>query len=143
MAKKKQHRVSPFTFGVWYLMINFPLIVFVKSGITGSSPAKRAKAVDRDAPGVPIPLFFVPTIGHHALEKWSHRAFSALSVRYYKGDGHTEWFWLPAAIPIIGVMCLLWFSYLWALAFVICGDSGDATACVVKAIRIILNLTAL
>jgi hypothetical protein len=101
--------------GVWYVMVNFPLVCFVKSGITGGNAFDRAKQIDRDAPGWPIPIFFVVTFFHYELEQWSHRAFKSLSVRYYKGDGHTEWFWLPAGVFIILVQASLWVFYLWVL----------------------------
>lgn len=122
-------------FGIWYLMINFPLITFVKSGITSDDTSRRASQIDRDAPGYPIPVFFVPTFGHYYLEQWSHRAFSSFAIRYYKGDGHTEWFWLPVAIPIIFVMACIWFAYLWAVAWLITGDAITGASTVIEVLR--------
>lgn len=119
--RKPRRSSKPFFLvpGVWYLMVNFPLVCFVKSGITGGNAFDRAKQIDRDAPGWPIPVFFVVTFFHYELEQWSHRAFKSLSVRYYKGDGHTEWFWLPAGVFIILVQAALWVLYIGLLGLLI------------------------
>lgn len=135
-ANRSTHFLVP---GVWYLMINFPLVVFVKSGITKKDPNHRAKQVDRSAPGIPIPIFFVITFGHKELEQWSHRAFKSLSVSYYKGDGQTEWFWLPAAVPIILVMSGIWIGYLWFFAAMITGDFEAATDVMLQVFTVAKN----
>jgi hypothetical protein len=135
-ANRSTHFLVP---GVWYLMVNFPLVIFVKSGITKKDPNQRAKQVDRAAPGIPIPIFFVITFGHKELEQWSHRAFKSLSVSYYKGDGHTEWFWLPAAVPIILVMCGIWIGYLWLFAAMITGDFEAATDVMLQVFTVAKN----
>ena len=91
-----------------YLMINLPLIFFVKIGITGKSASKRAKGLNRSVPGIPIPIFFCIIPGAWHLEQWLHRSLSGLSVRYYSGDGGSEWFWILAAPFALAVMAAVW-----------------------------------
>lgn len=120
-------RHHPFQPGIWYLMINVPLLIFVKSGITGSTAKKRAKQVSEAAPGFAIPIFFVVTFFSYELEQWSHRTLKAINVRYYKGDGHTEWFLLPAVIIIIPAMLAMWSVNLYLLSFLLAlGDIDRA-----------------
>ena len=116
MTRRKPKSKTPL-FGWWYIMINFPLVIFVKSGITGGKVEKRAKQVDRAAPGIPIPIFAVWMPGHYSAEQLSHRLFAFLRFRYYKGDGHSEWFLLPAAAGIIPMMLAIWAVEIWLLMF--------------------------
>lgn len=122
--KRTTNNSNPLGFGIWYLMLNIPLVCFVKSGVTGIGvgTSKRAKQVDRAAPGVPFPIFFVPTFWYKGFENWSHRRFAYLSAMYYEGDGHTEWFWLPVAVPVICVMSLIWYAYLVLFGWLISGS---------------------
>jgi hypothetical protein len=125
--KPKRHHSL---FGWWYIMINFPLVIFVKSGITGGKVEQRAKQVDRAAPGIPVPIFAVWMPLHYNMEQFSHRLFSFLRFRYYKGDGHSEWFLLPAAAGIIPLMMLIWVVEIWLLMFLfgwlVSQDAGAA-----------------
>ncbi len=96
--------------GGWtlYLLINFPLIIFVKIGITGKSASARAKGLDKSVPGLPIPIFFCIVPGAYHIEQWLHRNLSGLSVRYYSKDGSSEWFWIIAAPFALAAMGLIW-----------------------------------
>jgi hypothetical protein len=114
-------RPHPFMPGIWYLMINIPLLIFVKSGITGNTARKRAKQVSKAAPGIAIPIFFVPTFFSWELEQWSHRTLRTINVRYYRGDGHTEWFLLPAIFLIIPAMVCVWAVNAYLIFIVIAG----------------------
>jgi hypothetical protein len=33
-----------------------------------------------------------------------HRQCRPINVRFYKGSGHSEWFWFPAIIPCLVVI---------------------------------------
>jgi hypothetical protein len=101
---------------VLYLMVNFPLVVFWKVGITGKSATERARSVDKDVFGVPIPVFIVVVPGAYFIEQWIHRQLGFLSVDYYKGDGHTEWLWFPCIVFVLPVMLVLWGVYFWLLS---------------------------
>ena len=116
-SNRKRKVVHPFIPGWWYFMVNFPLIVFGKSGITGGEVKKRAHQVDKAAPGIPIPIFAVYCPFHYELEQWSHRAFKSFSVSYYKGDGHTEWFWSLVGVVIIPIMAAIWIIEIWCICF--------------------------
>lgn len=108
----------------WYLMINIPLLVFVKSGITGVTVKSRAKGLDRAVPGIPIPIFAVWLPGDLAyrLEQGSHQFFKPIKAVYYRGDGHSEWFWFPAAPFIILEMAFIWSCYLSVFCQIVFGD---------------------
>jgi hypothetical protein len=104
-------KISPFFgFGINYLMINFPFIIFCKYGYTGthSGIGKRQKSVNNDMPGIPIPVFFVPTFFAYALEQWFHDQIRPLRADFYKGQGHTETYWIIAVPFALVFMCLLW-----------------------------------
>lgn len=98
-----------------YIFLNFPFFFFVKIGYTGKSRKGRAKKVDRDAPGIVIPFFFVPAIGALYIEKRLHRWLKPFRVTFYRGDGYSEWYWLPAAIPVLAFGLACWALYGWLL----------------------------
>lgn len=104
---------------ILYLFVNFPLVIFCKIGITRKSARRRAKQVDRAAPGVPIPIFilFAPFCAY-PLEQLLHWLMDGLNVRYYKGDGSTEWFFILAAIPALAFMLVGWLAWA-ALIYVV------------------------
>lgn len=110
---------------VMYLMINLPLVFFVKIGITGKSASKRAKGLNRSVPGLPIPIFFCVIPGAYYLEQWLHRSLSGLSVRYYSGDGGSEWFWILAAPFALAVMIGIWVAEYWAANLIILSLSAN------------------
>ena len=98
----------PFGFGVLYLMIHIPCVWWVKIGITGKTASSRAKELDKAVLGFPLPIMVMILPGVYGIEQALHRFFRFLSVSFYKGDGHTEWFWIPAAIPVILLGGLYW-----------------------------------
>lgn len=100
---------------ILYLFVNFPMIWFCKIGITRKSAKRRAKQVDRAAPGTPIPVFilFAPFLAY-PIEQGLHWLMDGLNFRYYRGDGSTEWFFILAALPALAVMALGWLGW-WAL----------------------------
>lgn len=101
-----------------YLFANFPLIIFLKIGKGGKGNAtlmSRAKQVSRAAPGVSIPIgiMFIPFFAGH-VEKFLHMINAPIRARFYKGDGSTEWFLFPAAIPYYILMLLHFQAWMWA-----------------------------
>jgi hypothetical protein len=110
---------KPF-FGFLYLMVHFPFVVFWKIGITGFGVGakKRANQVGRAVFGFPIPILIVPIPFCYEFEQWLHRTFSGLNVRFYSGDGASEFFWFPVAAFVIPIMATIWAGYLFALCIV-------------------------
>ena len=103
--------------GGWllYVMVHFPLIIFFKVGITSLSiGAKgRAKSIDREMPGRPIPIFFLPLPGAYKVEQELHRILKSTNVVFYKGSGCTEWFLLSPLFVVLPIMIMIWAGYLW------------------------------
>lgn len=115
VKKKNGAKRWPLVFGLLYLMICFPLVVFVKIGITGVGVLKRAKGIDEDMPGLPIPVAFVPLPFVFHVEQALHDLCDPIRFSFYRGSGHTETFWLPAAIPALAVITGTWALYLYAI----------------------------
>ena len=108
---------------ILYLFINFPLITFVKIGVTGkgrATTAGRARQVSRAAPGIAIPvgIMLIPFFAGH-VEKFLHMINDPIRVRFYRGDGSTEWFWLPAAIPYYILMLLHFQAWMWVAQMIL------------------------
>ena len=101
---------------ILYLMANIPFFWLWKIGITGGNVFKRAKAVDKDAPGVPVPVFFIVVPGAYFIEQALHGLFFQWRTNYYDGDGHTEWFKIPAAPPTFLFMLFGWGVYAYLLS---------------------------
>lgn len=95
-------------FGILYLMIHFPFIWWVKIGITGRSAERRAKQIDRAVLGFPVPvmIMFLPAV--EMIEQALHHFFAPLHSRFYRGDGSTEWFWLPAGVAVFAMGLAYW-----------------------------------
>lgn len=102
-----------FGFGLLYLMVNFPFVWWVKIGITGVGVLKRAKNIDIDMPGVPVPIAFVPAPFVYQIEQALHDLCAPIRCRFYWGSGHTEWFWFPAAAAALVVIGGIWAGYVW------------------------------
>ena len=96
-------------------MIHFPFVWFVKIGFAHTSAIKRAAALDKAVFGVFVPVCAVAIPFAYAVEQWWHRKFKWLRFRFYKGDGSTETFWLPAGIPVLAFMAIVWGVYAWIL----------------------------
>ena len=107
-------------FGILYIMVHLPFVVFWKIGITGIGigASKRAKQIGRGAFGFPIPIFFVPIPFCYDIEQWFHRMFKGLNVVFYKGDGASEFFWFPVLFFVIPIMAVVWMGYAVLITFV-------------------------
>lgn len=88
-------------------MVNFPLVVFWKTGITGAGVWKRAKGIDVEMPGFPIPFAFCVTPFAYEIEQWLHRIHQPLFFKFYQGSGWTEWFLFPSAVVTFAVILLI------------------------------------
>ena len=112
MAKKKLNLLKLLTLGIGinYLLINIPLLVFCKYGYTGLHVGvkKRTAGIGRAMPGFPFPIFFVITPFAYQIEQIVHWLFNPLRANFYKGDGHTETYFVLAVIPALLIMCALW-----------------------------------
>lgn len=97
---------------ILYLMVHFPFFWWWKIGITGVGAISRAKWIDKAVFGFPIPILVLWLPGAYHLEQWLHRRLSPMSVDFYRGDGHTEWFWFPAAALTTPPMLGIWWIYL-------------------------------
>lgn len=96
--------------GWLYLMVHFPLVVFVKIGITGKSAGRRAKQIDRAVLGFPVPIMVMYLPAVRQFETGFHRLLLPLSARFYRGDGSTEWFWFLAGVPVFLLGVLYWWG---------------------------------
>ena len=105
---------------ILYLMVHFPLICFVKIGITGRTARARAADIDEAVWGFPVPVFVLFVPGAYFWEQTLHGLCGLLSVRFYDGDGASEWFWFPAAIPALLFMLAGWGFYFWI--FTLCSN---------------------
>lgn len=114
---------KPF-FGILYIMIHLPFVVFWKIGITGFGvgASKRATQIGREVFGFPIPVFFVPIPFCYATEQKFHQLFKSLNVRFYSGTGASEFFWFPVAAFVIPIMAAIWIGYAWLTVFCFGGD---------------------
>lgn len=92
-------------------MVHIPFVWWCKIGITGVGAAKRAKQIDEAVIGFPLPVMILILPFVYEIEQLLHRLFAPLSCRFYRGDGSTEWFWLPAGAAVF----LLGFLYWWAI----------------------------
>ena len=110
----------PFGFGINYLLLNFPLVVFCKYGYTsvGVGVGKRTRQINRAMPGFAIPVFFVPTFFAYEIEQMTHELLRPFRARFYTGDGHTETYWIWAALPALGIMLAIWLANIWALSYI-------------------------
>lgn len=116
-TRKKTNGAKPWPlgFGALYLMVNFPLVLFIKAGITGVGVGARARNIDREMPGVPVPVAFVFTPFAYQIEQLLHWLCSPLQVRFYRGTGHTEWFFIIAALPVAITIIGIWLLEFWAI----------------------------
>lgn len=110
---------------VLYMMIHFPFLWWVKIGITGRTAEKRASDIHRAVFGFPIPVFVVILPGAHYWEQFLHGLCRPLQARFYRGDGASEWFWFPAAVPALVFMLIVWAFYFWLIGLVMDWDGLD------------------
>lgn len=112
MTKRKKAESGKSKDGwVLYLMVHFPFVWWWKIGITGRGATARAADIDEAVFGFPVPVFVAILPGAYFAEQMLHGICRGFRVDFYKGDGHTEWFWFPAALPAFCFMLLVWFGY--------------------------------
>lgn len=104
-----------------YLQVHFPFIIFWKIGIVSwaKGAGKRAAEIDRAVFGWPIPVMILWMPGAYQFEQFLHRRLSWLNVRFYKGDGASEWFLFVVAVPVFLLMWAIWFAYLFAIDIIL------------------------
>jgi len=95
-------------------MIHFPFVWWVKIGYAHTSAVKRAAALDKAVFGVFIPIGILVIPFAYTVEQYFHRLCRRLRFRFYRADGSTETFWLPAALPVLAFMLFVWGLYFWA-----------------------------
>lgn len=95
-----------------YVFWNIPFVWVVKIGIAGNVK-DRHRGVDRSSPGWDIPIWFIPIFFAYQLEQAIHRGCSFLQVPFW-GSGHTERFFILAAIPAV-ILSLLFFIAEWVV----------------------------
>ncbi len=96
---------------VLYLMVHVPWFMFWKIGI-GHDAFKRAKQVDRAMFGFPFPVMALFIPGAYFVEQTLHRQLSFFSVKFYDGDGSSEWFLFPVAPIVFLLMLSGWLGYI-------------------------------
>ena len=96
-------------------MIHFPFVWWVKIGYAHTSAVKRAAALDKAVFGVFIPIGILVIPFAYTVEQYFHRLCRRLRFRFYRADGSTETFWLPAALPVLAFMLFVWGLYFWAV----------------------------
>lgn len=99
-----------------YIMVNVPFVWWWKIGISNRTDLRK-KQVSAAAPGLAVPIGVFWVGNALAVEHWLHQAFAPLNVRYYKGDGHSEWFWFPAGMAawLIGAGIMAAIISIWLL----------------------------
>lgn len=98
-----------------YLMLYLPLPIFCKIGFAQHDVFARANAIDKAVWGRFQPVCWIYIPFAYALEQWFHRNFRWLHVRLYRGDGSTEIYLLPAAVPVLAFMLAYWGLCVWAV----------------------------
>ena len=101
---------------ILYRMVHVPFFWWWKIGITGRTAVARANDIDEAMFGFPIPVFVVVVPGAYIWEQMLHGFCRGLQVRFYDGDGASEWFWFLAAIPALSFMLAVWGFYFWLVS---------------------------
>jgi hypothetical protein len=99
-----------------YILWNFPFIWTVKIGISGDHK-RRHKQVDKSAPGWDFIVYAVRIPFAYQVEQTVHGLMSWCRVGFW-GSGHTERFWVIAAVPAVALSLAVFVLYrvLWVLA---------------------------
>jgi len=100
-------------------MVNIPLVFFWKIGISNSTRAHRADQVSKSAPGRAVVVWVWDIPNAHRVEQFLHAICAPFNLKYYRGDGATEWFLFPAAIIAAAIM-IVWHIVVYSLIFA-CG----------------------
>ena len=128
MAKRRKPK--PFTLprlnllgiGIVYMLIYIPQIWAIKVGYTGRSINSRVRGTRRAVFGFTVPVFFVVCPFSYQLEQALHKLLAGLKTDFYKGDGHTEVFFILAAVIVVPVFLSIWWVELVLLKFVLSFD---------------------
>jgi hypothetical protein len=98
-----------------YVLWNFPFIWTVKIGISGDHK-RRHKQVDKSAPGWDFIVYAVRIPFAYQVEQTVHGLMSWCRVGFW-GSGHTERFWVIAAIPAVALSLAVFLLYqiFWVL----------------------------
>jgi len=99
MARKRRSGNGTSNVQWLYVLWNVPFIWVCKIGI-GGKLKKRERQVDRSAPGWDFIVFAMPIPFAYQIEQAVHRLCAPLRVKFW-GSGHTERFFVLAAIPAI------------------------------------------
>ena len=102
--------LSFFGIGVLYLLVCFPDIRRWKIGVTALhvGSKKRAAQVSDSLPGILIPVFFVVVPGYYQMEAYLHWICNPFHAPFKRGDGHSEIFYIQAAIYAFVFMASMW-----------------------------------
>lgn len=105
---------------VLYVMVHLPFFWYHKIGITSThiGAKRRAKAIDRAVRGFPVPVFFVVVPFAWHIEQAVHTILSPLRVRFYRGDGASEWF-LFGGIFAIPIFAGIWVAEIWLIKYLV------------------------
>ena len=95
-------------------MIHIPGIWRFKVGITSLSigAVKRAKSIDKEMFGFPVPIMILPIPGAFFIEQEMHRIMRRWNTRFTKASGKTEWFILAPLFFTLPIMLCVWGLYL-------------------------------
>lgn len=104
---------------ILYLMVHIPFIWWWKIGITGKSATQRAKGIDREMFGFPLPVWAAVIPGAWHIEQWMHKKFSHSNIVFYRGSGQREWFWFWVAPIAFAVMATITLAELAALCWIV------------------------
>lgn len=97
----------------------FVLLSPWKIGISNSAEIHRQKQVSAAAPGI-VKLVCTWSVGNaRRWEQTLHGICRVFKMRYYKGDGHSEWFFMPAALIVFGIMILRFALIIMCLFFIL------------------------
>lgn len=101
-------------------MVHFPCVWRFKVGITSFhiGAKKRAAGINREMPGIPIPIMVLLVPGAYRIEQEMHRILKVWSIRFYKGDGASEWFFVSPLLFTVPVMLTVWAAYIAAFDYI-------------------------
>ena len=94
-----------------YILLFVPQVWFVKIGYTSVSTKKRARSVSRLVWGKAIPIMWLPLPFAYRIEQRLHKTLP-MRARFYKGDGHSECYWLPTGIVVLIGAIGVWAIYI-------------------------------
>jgi len=94
--------------GIVYILIYVPQVWAIKIGYTGSSIGSRVRGTSKAVFGFTLPIGFVVVPFAWHIEQALHDLFRGLQIRFYRGDGHTETFWIIALAVVAPLFAVIW-----------------------------------